>query len=149
MRALSVVELQRVRDAVDDALGDAGGIAAFESGVVLSRDPGEDGDLFAAQARDQSAVSAVHGQPCLLGTDLGPAGAQERPDVTADITADVARVARACHGHHFTSGPAVLGVLAGTPLIRVCHLVAAAGSVGIATAKARSATHRPERSALT
>jgi len=32
---LSVVELQRVRDAVDDALRDASGIAALEPGVVL------------------------------------------------------------------------------------------------------------------
>jgi hypothetical protein len=33
--ALGVVELQRVRDAIDDALRDAGGVAALERGVVL------------------------------------------------------------------------------------------------------------------
>jgi hypothetical protein len=69
--ALGVIELQCVRDAVDDALRDAGGVAALEPGVVLGGDAGEDGDFFAAQTRDPSAVCLIHGQPGLLGTDLG------------------------------------------------------------------------------
>ena len=84
MRPLGVIELQRVRDAVDDALRDAGGVAALEPGVVLRRDPGEDGDLLAAQARDPPVLSPVHGQPGLRGTDPGPPRAQERPDLAAE-----------------------------------------------------------------
>src|SRR6266571_5676333 len=127
---LGVVELQRVRDAADDALRDAGGVAALEPGVVLGRDPGEDGDLLAAQARDPPVLSPVHGQPGLRGADPGPARAQERPD----IAADGGRVARACHVCHCTRGPAWLGVPASTPLIRICHLAALAGCVDGATA---------------
>ena len=56
---LGLVELQRLRDAVDDALGDAGGVAALQPGVVLAGDAREEGDLLAAQPGDPSAVSAV------------------------------------------------------------------------------------------
>src|SRR4029453_6503058 len=38
MGPLGVVELQGVGDGVDDALGDAGGVAALEPGVVLAGD---------------------------------------------------------------------------------------------------------------
>jgi hypothetical protein len=50
--SLGLVELQRMRDAVDDALGDAGGVASLEPDVVLARDPGEQRNLLAAQPRD-------------------------------------------------------------------------------------------------
>ena len=117
MRPLGLVELQRVGDAVDDALGDAGGVAALEPGVVLDRDAGEEGDLLAAQARDPPAVAAVDGQPGLLGADPGPAGGQELPDLAADVATDVAVVvAGACHGVHSTSARARLGVPVSTPL---------------------------------
>jgi hypothetical protein len=36
MRPLSLIELQGVRDAVDDAFRDAGGVAALEPDVVLA-----------------------------------------------------------------------------------------------------------------
>ena len=39
--AFGFVELQRARDAFEDVLGDAAGVAAFEAGVVLDADPGE------------------------------------------------------------------------------------------------------------
>ena len=48
--SLGPVELQRVRDAVDDAFGHACGIAALEPGVVLGRDACQQGDLLATQA---------------------------------------------------------------------------------------------------
>ena len=35
VRAFGIVELEGVGDAVDDALGDAGGVAALEADVVL------------------------------------------------------------------------------------------------------------------
>jgi hypothetical protein len=40
MDPLGLVELQRTRDAVDYAVGNAGRVAAFELGVVLARNAG-------------------------------------------------------------------------------------------------------------
>ena len=61
MRPLGLVELQCVGDALDDALGDAGGVAALEPGVVLVRDTREGGDLLAAHPRDPAAIAAIQG----------------------------------------------------------------------------------------
>jgi hypothetical protein len=61
VRPPGLVELQRMRDAVDDALGDAGGGAAFEAGVVLDRDAGKEGRLLAPQTLDPPAATAVDG----------------------------------------------------------------------------------------
>ena len=68
--AFGLVELQCLGDAVDDAVGDAGGVAALEADVVLRRDAGEQGDLFAAQAGDAAAVAAVGGRPACAGVIL-------------------------------------------------------------------------------
>jgi len=38
MGVLGLVEVQGASDAVDDAVGDAGGVAALELGVVLAGD---------------------------------------------------------------------------------------------------------------
>jgi hypothetical protein len=81
MRPLGLVELQRVGDAVDHALGDAGGGAALEAGVVLDRDAGEEGGLFAPQALDPPTGTAVYGQPGLLRADPGSSRGQELPDL--------------------------------------------------------------------
>jgi hypothetical protein len=45
-----------------------------------------------AQPRDPSAVSAVHRESGLYGGDLGPARAQELPDLTANVATDVVAV---------------------------------------------------------
>jgi hypothetical protein len=45
-RWLGVAELEGARDPFEHALGDAGGVVAFEPGVVLDADPGERRDLF-------------------------------------------------------------------------------------------------------
>lgn len=47
-RLLGVVELEGALDVdpVEHAVGDAGGVVAFEPGVVLDGDPGERRDLF-------------------------------------------------------------------------------------------------------
>jgi hypothetical protein len=135
MRPLGVIEVQGVGDGVDDAVGDAGGVAALQPGVVLAGDAGQQGDLLAAQARDPPAVAAVHGEPGLLGGELGPSRAQELPDLTAQVTPEVAPggavgvvvVVAGCHGVHSRSVPASLGVPASTPLSRVSHLRLAAG----------------------
>jgi hypothetical protein len=56
---LGLIELQCASDAVDDALGDAGGVAALELGVVLTRDARQQGDLVPAQAGDSPTLSAI------------------------------------------------------------------------------------------
>ena len=141
MGPLGVVEVQGVGDAVDDAVGDAGGVAALEPGVVLAGDAGQEGDLLAAQARDPSAVAAVGGQPGLGGADLGPSRAQELPDLPADVATGVAVVATGVavvvpvgHVVHSRRASASLGVPVSTPLSRVSHLPAPAGLVDSATA---------------
>src|SRR5205823_11187153 len=58
----------------------------LELRVILDADPGQVGDLAAAQA-GHPAVAAVVRQPGLLGGDLGPAGAQEGPDLVAVVHA--------------------------------------------------------------
>ena len=84
VRPFGLVELQGPGQGVEHALGDAAEVAPLEPGVVLDADPGQDGDLAAAQARDPP-VAAVGRQPGLLGGDLGPAGAEEVPDLVAVV----------------------------------------------------------------
>jgi hypothetical protein len=52
VRLFGLVELQGPSESVQDAVGGAGEIAAFELGVVLDADTGQVGDLTAAQPRD-------------------------------------------------------------------------------------------------
>jgi hypothetical protein len=59
--AFGGVELEGVRDAVDDAFGDAGGVATFEADVVLRRDTREQSDFLAAQTGDAAPLMAVGG----------------------------------------------------------------------------------------
>src|SRR6185437_5672559 len=63
-------------DALEHALGGAGGPAALQPGVVVDADPGEERDLLPAQP-GHAAVAAVNGQPGLLRGDPGAAGDQE------------------------------------------------------------------------
>jgi hypothetical protein len=56
---LSVIELECPADSVQDRLRHTGGIAAFESNVVLGTDASDEGDLFAAQPRDSAAPAEV------------------------------------------------------------------------------------------
>jgi hypothetical protein len=115
VRALGVVELQGACDAVDDALGDAGGAAAFEPGVVVSGDAGQEGDLLAAQARDPPTVPAVGGEPRLLRADPVPAGGQELAYLAAHVPADVRFVTGGGHGVHPMRACAGLGVPVSPP----------------------------------
>ena len=122
VRPLGLIELQRVRDAVDDALGDAGGVAPLEPGVVLGARCRR-GAATSSRRRpgDPSAVAAIHGQPRLLGADPGPSGGQELPDLAAHVTPDRpgSRVSRwsllPAMSATVTSLPAGLGVTASTP----------------------------------
>jgi hypothetical protein len=61
VRALGVVEAQRACQRVEDAVGGADEIAAFQAAVVGHADARQDGDFLAAQAGH--APDAVVGQP--------------------------------------------------------------------------------------
>ena len=122
VRPFGVVELQSVRHAIDDALGDTSGGASLEADVVLDRDPGEERCFLAPQARDPPAPAAVDGQPGLLGGDPCPASGQELADLGADVATDVAGV-RVCHGVDCTTADAGLGVPVSTPFTETPTLV--------------------------
>ena len=84
---------------VDDALGDAGGIAALQPDVVLAGNAGEHRGLFPTQPGNPSAVGAEDRESCLLWRDPGATAGQELTDLGAHVTADV-RILIA--GHAFT-----------------------------------------------
>lgn len=60
--------------------------ALFETGVVVRAHPGQVRDLFAAQSRDP-ARAAAESRPRVLGTQTGPARAQEVTELVALIHA--------------------------------------------------------------
>jgi hypothetical protein len=86
---LGVVELQGMHDPVDDALGDAGGVAALKPDVVLARYAGEHRGFFPTQPGDPSAIGAEDRESCLLWRDPGAATRQELMDLGAHVTADI------------------------------------------------------------
>jgi hypothetical protein len=80
-------------DGVQDGGGDADDRAAFEFGVVLDADPGQGGDLAAAQPGHSPGADVGH--PRLLWGDLGSPRDQELADLgtvvhTVDATPDAA-----------------------------------------------------------
>ena len=74
--ALSLVELQRVGDRLQDAVGDTAQVSPLELDVVVDADPGEQRHLFSVQPGDPAATPP-YGQTGLLGGDLGPAEARK------------------------------------------------------------------------
>ena len=74
-----VVELEGAGDRVEHGGGDAGEGAAFELGVVLDADPGQGGDLAAAQPGHPAGADV--GQPGLLRGDLGASRDEELADL--------------------------------------------------------------------
>jgi hypothetical protein len=107
VRPLGVVEAQGVGDPVDDAVRDAGGVAAFQTDVVLRRDAHEQRGLLTTQARHSAAVVAVCGQAGLPGRDPGPAGAEELTDLDPHGVAWAGL--RAGHVDHCTSDGSGVG----------------------------------------
>ena len=104
--AFGLVELQGTGDSFEDAVGDAGEVAALQTGVVVDAHPGEHGDLFAAQA-GHPPVGAVGRQSDVVWGDAGAAGGEE-----------LAHVIPVDHPAHATTGPSWRwGVLSlpGTP----------------------------------
>ena len=71
MFSFGVVELQGAGDGVEDLFGCAVDGAAFDLGVVLDAEPGERGDLAAAQAGHPPVVAGR--QADLVRGDLGSA----------------------------------------------------------------------------
>ncbi len=65
MRALGFIELQRAGECVKDGVGGAAGVAAFQAGVVVEADPGQECNLLAAEPGDVPAA-AVGGQARLV-----------------------------------------------------------------------------------
>jgi hypothetical protein len=55
----SVVELKGAADAVQDGFRDAGGIAAFQPGVVLDTDACDKRDFLAAEPVDAATTTEV------------------------------------------------------------------------------------------
>ena len=85
VRVLGVVELQRPRERLEHRVGDAGGVAAFETGVVVDADAGEDRDFFAAKAGDAARATAVGAQARLLRRDSGAPRGQELTDLVLGV----------------------------------------------------------------
>ena len=77
---LGVVQLQGPGHRVQHLVRGAGQLTAFQPGVVVDADPGQQGDLLPAQPGDP-AVPAVGRQAGLLRGQPGPAAGQEVPDV--------------------------------------------------------------------
>ena len=108
VRAFGVVELQGPGECVEHRWRHPAEEAAFQFGVVLDADPGQRGDLAAAQPRD-AALPDV-GQAGLLRGDLGPAREQELADLGAVV-----------HLYDATSRHPGVGCTTGTRFNRQCR----------------------------
>ena len=86
MLPLGVVELKRPGHRMQHALGYARQVSAFEARVVVDADPGQQGDLLAAQPGD-AAIAPVRGQAGTLRRDPGAPRGQEVADVLAVVHA--------------------------------------------------------------
>jgi hypothetical protein len=86
--AFGLVELKRVRDAVEDSVGCAGQVSSLHADVIVNADAREQGDLLASEPL-HPAVAAVGGESGLRGRDaLAP-----RDEELADLGSAV-------HDHH-------------------------------------------------
>ena len=83
--ALGVVELQRPRERLEDGVGDTARVAAFEAGVVVDADAGEQRHFFPAKTGDAARAGAVGAQTGLVGRDPGAPGGQELADLVAGV----------------------------------------------------------------
>ena len=60
MLPFGVIELQRVHDALEDLIGNAGEVAAFHPHVVVDTHAGQQSDFLAAESLDPP-IAAVGG----------------------------------------------------------------------------------------
>ena len=70
VRALGLVELKRTGERLEHGVGDAGGVAAFELGVVGDADAGERGDLLASKPGTRRAPPPKVRTPACSGVIL-------------------------------------------------------------------------------
>ena len=84
MCAFGLVELQRVREGLEDTVGDTAEIAAFQPDVVLDAHSGEEGHLLAAESLDPT-IPAPGRQAGLLRGDPSPTRHQEVPNLLFDV----------------------------------------------------------------
>jgi len=106
VRLLSRVEVERSGDAVDDALGDAGGVTALEADVVLRRDAGQQRHLLTTKTRDTSTLPAVRRKPGLRGRDPRTPGREELTDLCTHLVTGVSGSVTSCHGASVRALPA-------------------------------------------
>jgi hypothetical protein len=85
MRALGLVQLQRLSKRVQHGVGDAGRVAAFELGVVGDADTGEGGDLLAPEPWNPPRAAAVGTQASLFRRDPRTPRGQELADLGSDV----------------------------------------------------------------
>ncbi len=84
--ALGLVQLQRTREGVQHGVGGAAGVAAFQPGVIVDADPGQQRDFPPAQP-GHAAAATVAGQARLLRGDPGPPRGQEVTDLAPAVHA--------------------------------------------------------------
>ena len=106
MGPLGLVEAQGAGDAVDDALGHAGGIAALEADVVLRRDAGQQRHLLTTKTGDTSTLAAVRRKPGLRGRDPRTPGREELTDLCTHLVTGVSGSVASCHGATVRALPA-------------------------------------------
>ena len=83
--ALSVVELQRPRERLEHGVGHPGSVAAFEAGVVVDADAGQQRHFFPPETWDAARAGAVGAETSLLGRNPRPPGGQELADLVARV----------------------------------------------------------------
>ena len=115
MGTFCVVEMKGTGDAFEHVVGNAVGVAALESRVVLDADPGEHRHLLAAKAFD-APVRAVDGESGLFRGDLGATGGEKLADALLVV-----------HAMHVTTTTRRVGVPTGTPLDAVSLARSTAG----------------------
>ena len=82
--ALGVIEPQRVGERREDALGHPGETAALHPDVIVDRHARQHRDLLTSQSGD-SAIASVCREPGFRRGDPSPPGAQELPDLGAQV----------------------------------------------------------------
>jgi hypothetical protein len=80
--SLGVVEVKHFGHRAEDGVGHSGEVAAFQSGVVVDADSGQQRHFLTTQAGD-AAFGPVGGNACLLGCDTRPTRRQEIADLSA------------------------------------------------------------------
>jgi hypothetical protein len=85
VRALGVIEPQGARERLEHGVGDSGSVAAFEAGVVVDADAGEQRHFFPAETGDAARAVAVRAQAGLLGRDPAAPRSQELADLLAGV----------------------------------------------------------------